>query len=181
MLKESLQTTKRLMSEVAFMEGIETMDDFREKVKTCEFWADSWAIHLLEKLLKIKIIIFNSSNYEYGDEERVGEQHVFKVDVAGSYTVNNDEGEEESIEFTVSCQRVGKSGKGPRTARIIVDGNTFEYRFKNPHGGKYNKNWQDFYQKAAEAFAADYQGPNADAPNGIVFSIGKTEFTGELQ
>ena len=71
MLKESLQTTKRLMSEVAFMEGIETMDDFREKVKTCEFWADSWAIHLLEKILKIKIVIFNSSNYEYGDEERV--------------------------------------------------------------------------------------------------------------
>jgi len=70
-LKEELETTRENMKEVAFMKDVDTIDDLRDKIKTCEFWADSWAIHLLEKILKIKIVIFNSSNYEYGDNENV--------------------------------------------------------------------------------------------------------------
>ena len=70
-LKQELHVTKENMKDVAFMKNIENIDDLREKLKTCEFWADSWAIHLLEKLLKIKVVVFNSSNYEYGDTENV--------------------------------------------------------------------------------------------------------------
>ena len=70
-LKEELQITRENMNEVAFMKDIDSIDDLREKIKKCQFWADSWAIHLLEKILKIKIVVFNSSNYEYGDSENV--------------------------------------------------------------------------------------------------------------
>jgi len=40
-----------------FVENINTVDDFKKIVKTCEFWADSWAISTMERVLKIKIII----------------------------------------------------------------------------------------------------------------------------
>lgn len=70
-LKEELATTRDLLSDVKIMKGVDSIDDFRELVKTCEFWADLWAISTLEKILRIKLVIFNSSNYEYGDEDNV--------------------------------------------------------------------------------------------------------------
>ena len=103
------------------------------------------------------------------------------MDVTGSYTINNAEDETESTEFTVSCQRGGKPGKGPRTVNMFVDDMTFCYRFPNPHGAKYNGNWDKFYKKAGKVFATEYQGPDAAVPDEIVFSIGKTKFVGKLE
>ena len=70
-LKEELATTRDLLNDVKIMEGIKTIEDFREIIKTCQFWADVWAISTLEKILKIKLVIFNSSNFEYGDNDNV--------------------------------------------------------------------------------------------------------------
>ena len=70
-LKVELSTTRENLNDVKIMEGVNTIEDFKEIIKTCTFWADVWAISTLEKILKIKLVIFNSSNFEYGDKDNV--------------------------------------------------------------------------------------------------------------
>ena len=55
-LKEEKQVTSNLIKEVEFMNGIDDMDKFREVLKTSKFWADTWAIGVLERVLNIKMI-----------------------------------------------------------------------------------------------------------------------------
>jgi len=45
------------------MKGINDFTAFKKKIKTCSFWGDVWAIHTLERILKLKIIILSSENY----------------------------------------------------------------------------------------------------------------------
>ena len=64
-------TISGMLSEYRFMKNINTIDDLREKIKTCEFWADTWAITTLEKILKIKLVLFSSENYITDDKDNV--------------------------------------------------------------------------------------------------------------
>ena len=57
--------------EFEFMKNVNTEEELREKIKTCEFWADSWAIYTLEKALGLKIIILSSENYSNGEKDNV--------------------------------------------------------------------------------------------------------------
>jgi hypothetical protein len=43
------------------MEYVKTVDDFRNYIRTSEFWANTWAISTLELLLNIKVIILEKS------------------------------------------------------------------------------------------------------------------------
>jgi len=58
-----------LLKEYKFMKNVDTLDKFRSKIKTCEFWADTWALSTLERILNIKIIVLSSENYKNGDEK----------------------------------------------------------------------------------------------------------------
>ena len=40
-------------------------------IKTCEFWADDWAISTLERILKIKLILFSSEAWKEEDTKNV--------------------------------------------------------------------------------------------------------------
>ena len=42
------------------MKGIETLEVFKSKIKKCDFWADTWAISTLERILNIKFIRMSS-------------------------------------------------------------------------------------------------------------------------
>ena len=70
-LKENLNFTRENLEDVAIMEHVNSMEDFRKKIKTCDFWADIWAISTLEKILKIKLVIFSSLNYDNNDFDNV--------------------------------------------------------------------------------------------------------------
>ena len=39
------------------MENISNLEEFRSYIKTKEFWADTWSISTIERLLNIKIIM----------------------------------------------------------------------------------------------------------------------------
>jgi len=66
-----IKNNKTDKKEFDFMKNINTQEELREKIKTCEFWADSWAIHVLEKAMGLKIIILSSQNYSNGELDNV--------------------------------------------------------------------------------------------------------------
>jgi predicted NAD-dependent protein-ADP-ribosyltransferase YbiA (DUF1768 family) len=70
-LVEEKKVTAEILKEYKFMKGIETLEAFKSKIKKCEFWADTWAISTLERLLNIKFIILSSELYKSGDMKNV--------------------------------------------------------------------------------------------------------------
>lgn len=63
--------TNRLYSDLKFMKGVETLDQMRKKVKSCDFWADLTAISTLERILNIGFIILSSDAYKDKDIHNV--------------------------------------------------------------------------------------------------------------
>ena len=70
-IKIEKEDTKELMSEFKYMESIDTFEKFKEFIKTSSYWADTWAISTLERVLNIKMIILSNESYEQGDLDSV--------------------------------------------------------------------------------------------------------------
>ena len=70
-LKEERKGLKNWKEELEFMDGIENLSMLKLKLKTSDYWADTWAISTLERELNIKTIIFSEMNYQVGDELNV--------------------------------------------------------------------------------------------------------------
>jgi len=66
-LKTQRKNTRVNISEYEFMKGIDNLSMLKLKMKTSEFWADSWAISTLERELNLKTIIFSEQNFKEGD------------------------------------------------------------------------------------------------------------------
>ena len=62
---------KQLMEEFEYMKEIKTLDEFKDFIKTRHYWADTWAVSTLERLLNIKVIIMSESAYKNGDLDSV--------------------------------------------------------------------------------------------------------------
>jgi predicted NAD-dependent protein-ADP-ribosyltransferase YbiA (DUF1768 family) len=62
---------KQLMEEFEYMKEIRTLDEFKDFIKTRHYWADTWAVSTLERLLNIKVIIMSESAYKNGDLDSV--------------------------------------------------------------------------------------------------------------
>ena len=70
---EKKETESLLQIDVGFVRDIDTienirsgktnLEDFRRYIQTPKFWADSWAISILEKYLNIKIIVLSEFSY----------------------------------------------------------------------------------------------------------------------
>ena len=58
---------EELLREFRFMEDINTLDEFKKILQTCKFWAETWAISTLERVLNIKLIILSTEAYERKD------------------------------------------------------------------------------------------------------------------
>ena len=70
-LVEEKKVSAEILKEYNFMKGIETLDAFKSKIKKSDFWADTWAISTLERILNIKFIIMSSEMYTNGDTKNV--------------------------------------------------------------------------------------------------------------
>jgi predicted NAD-dependent protein-ADP-ribosyltransferase YbiA (DUF1768 family) len=70
LVKEKKITTE-ILKEYKFMKGVDTLEKFKSKIRKCEFWADTWAISTLERILNIKLIILSSESYKNGDIKNV--------------------------------------------------------------------------------------------------------------
>ena len=59
--------TSKMIEEFKFMKNVDTLEKFKKIIKTCDFWAETWAISTVERLLNIKIIILSSEAYKADD------------------------------------------------------------------------------------------------------------------
>jgi predicted NAD-dependent protein-ADP-ribosyltransferase YbiA (DUF1768 family)/uncharacterized protein YukE len=66
-IKTEMEISKENLSDFKFFKNIKNVNDFKNVIKTCDFWADIWAIETIERLLNIKIIIFSSQSYQQND------------------------------------------------------------------------------------------------------------------
>ena len=66
-IKGERDSSRYMIDEYKFMEGIHGVDDFKTAVQRCSFWADTWAISTLERVLNVKLILLSKYNYESGD------------------------------------------------------------------------------------------------------------------
>lgn len=66
-LMEDIKDTKGLLNEFIYMKDIDSIEKFREFIQTRNYWADTWAISTIEKLLNIKVIILSEESYNSGD------------------------------------------------------------------------------------------------------------------
>jgi len=70
-LVEEKKLSAAILKEYKFMKGIENLDQFKRAIRHCNFWADTWAISTLERILNIKFIVLSSENYRSRDEKNV--------------------------------------------------------------------------------------------------------------
>ena len=70
-LVEEKKITAEILKEYKFMKGVDSLEAFKSKIKKCDFWADTWAISTLERILNIKFIIMSSDLYKNGDMKNV--------------------------------------------------------------------------------------------------------------
>jgi hypothetical protein len=61
------KVSNEILKEYKFMKNVDTLEKFKSKIKTCEFWAETWAISTLERILNIKTIILSSEAYKVND------------------------------------------------------------------------------------------------------------------
>jgi predicted NAD-dependent protein-ADP-ribosyltransferase YbiA (DUF1768 family) len=60
-LKKKTDLDDELLGEFAYMKNIKTIEDLRTFILTSSYWADTWAISTLERLLEVKIIIMEDT------------------------------------------------------------------------------------------------------------------------
>jgi len=62
---------KSFLQEYEFMSGIMTLEKFKNKINTCDFWGETWAISTLERVLNIKLILFSKAAFVDHDNDNV--------------------------------------------------------------------------------------------------------------
>lgn len=63
--------TKQLLREFEHMENIDTVEKLREYIQSSRYWADTWAVSTLERLLNMKVIILSEESYHTGDKDSI--------------------------------------------------------------------------------------------------------------
>lgn len=61
------EVSAKVIKEYKFMKGINTVEQLKKQIRTCEFWAETWAISTLERILNIKTILLSSEAYREKD------------------------------------------------------------------------------------------------------------------
>ena len=65
--KRELKHSTEKYKDVLFMKGIDTIDKLKSLIKTNLYFADKWAISILEREMNIKIVLFSQDAYDSGD------------------------------------------------------------------------------------------------------------------
>lgn len=70
-IKAEVELTKENLKEVKIMSGVKNVEAFRKKIRSCEFWADTWALSTMERIMNVKLILLSSEAYDTDDKDNV--------------------------------------------------------------------------------------------------------------
>lgn len=85
-IKNSKSYTEDMLREFAFMKGVKTLAQLKEKIQTCAFWGNTWAISTLERSLNVKLVLLSEEYYNAGDIEHVLRCGQLNEDVVDDFT-----------------------------------------------------------------------------------------------
>jgi hypothetical protein len=88
LLKVEKNESKDLLEEFEYMKDLTTLEKFREFMLTRNYWADTWAISTIEKLLNIKVILLSEESFHVGDMDSVmqcGQLNDTDLETAGTF------------------------------------------------------------------------------------------------
>jgi len=85
-IKNSKSYTEDMLREFAFMKGVKTLAQLKDKIQTCTFWGNTWAISTLERSLNVKLILLSEEYYNAGDKEHVLRCGQLNEDVEDDFT-----------------------------------------------------------------------------------------------
>jgi hypothetical protein len=87
-LKVEKTGAKELLEEFEYMKDLTTLEKFREFMLTRHYWADTWTISTIERLLNIKVLLLSEESYESGDFDSVmqcGQLNDSDLETAGTF------------------------------------------------------------------------------------------------
>ena len=70
-IKSEIEVMKENYKEVKIMSGVKNLEQFRKKIRSCDFWGDTWALSTMERVLNVKFILLSSEAYETDDKDNV--------------------------------------------------------------------------------------------------------------
>ena len=71
------------------MKGVDSLEQFKARVKTCNFWGETWAVSTLERIMNIKLVLFSEEAYKEKDFDNIllcGQLNDTILQERGSYT-----------------------------------------------------------------------------------------------
>ena len=83
---EKAEAELHMRTYVGHMKDIDSIEKFREYIQTSTYWADSWAITILERSLLMKMIIFSEMSYSEGALDSVMNCGEVDPDIQGANT-----------------------------------------------------------------------------------------------
>lgn len=63
--------SQRYADEYKFLKKVNDLNAFKKKIRTCEFWGETWSLSTLERSLNIKFIVLSNEAYRAGDKNNV--------------------------------------------------------------------------------------------------------------
>lgn len=73
--RETVVNEKKISLQIAdeykYMKNVNTLEDFKKKITTCEFWGETWALSTLERILRIKFILLSNEAWKLNDKNNV--------------------------------------------------------------------------------------------------------------
>jgi len=87
-IKAEVELTKENLKEVKIMSGVKNVEAFRKKIRSCEFWADTWALSTMERVMNIKLILLSSDAFDADDKDNVlvcGQMNDVKLSTMGVF------------------------------------------------------------------------------------------------
>jgi hypothetical protein len=70
-LSEEKRITKQLLEEFDDLASVDSLEQFKEFIQTRNYWADTWAVSTMERLLNIKVVILSEEAYRAKDYDSV--------------------------------------------------------------------------------------------------------------
>jgi predicted NAD-dependent protein-ADP-ribosyltransferase YbiA (DUF1768 family) len=72
MIKNQIRLLQQMLLDFKFIDKINTLEELKTKVRTCNFWTETnWILSTVERLLNIKLIVLSSDSYKKRDYDNV--------------------------------------------------------------------------------------------------------------